>query len=488
MSVVEIFSRPAGPALSALRTSVGGASVSSRRTLLIVIDLALIALGVIIAYQTHVDRAFAGPHAEVLPVWVGLLLPPLWVATLAVFGTYSLTLVRSGIEEMRRTGMASFFLAGTLAIICYLLDIHLSRAFFVWFFVTGVPVLMLARLGRRRIVNWMCEQGHLRLPVLVAGAPAHIDDVARVLRRERWLGYEIVGALSESPLTETGLGVPIVGRIESTVDLVHRSRPHAVIFTDGSFPDSQHFKQVVRQLEGHDTLLVVTPSLTDTCAGRLASHPVAGLPMMHVAPPHAQRAARWGKRLFDIVGAGLLLLLALPIIGVAALAVKLEDRGPAFFQQTRVGRGRRAFGCYKIRSMVLDAEARKSELQARNEGAGVLFKIARDPRITRVGHWIRRFSIDELPQLWNVVKGDMSLVGPRPALPVEVDQYDGDTARRLDVRPGLTGLWQVSGRSDLPWEEAVRLDTYYVDNWSMIQDVVILARTARAVLSSRGAY
>ena len=161
---------------------------------------------------------------------------------------------------------------------------------------------------------------------------------------------------------------------------------------------------------------------------------------------------------------------------------------PIFFTQTRVGRRGEEFECLKIRSMVVDAEARKAELEQQNEGAGVLFKMTRDPRITRVGTFIRRFSIDEIPQFWNVFRGDMSLVGPRPALPKEVALYDRDAVRRLDVRPGLTGLWQVSGRSDLPWDETVRLDSYYVDNWSFMQDLAIMLRTARAVVSSRGAY
>ena len=199
-------------------------------------------------------------------------------------------------------------------------------------------------------------------------------------------------------------------------------------------------------------------------------------------------ASRWTKRAFDIVGSGLLLLVAAPIIAATALAIKLEDRGPVFFKQVRVGRRGEQFECLKIRSMVVDAEARKAELEAMNEGAGVLFKMARDPRITRVGAFIRRFSIDEIPQFWNVFRGDMSLVGPRPALPKEVALYDRDAVRRLDVRPGLTGLWQVSGRSDLPWDETVRLDSYYVDNWSFMQDLAIMLRTARAVVSSRGAY
>jgi exopolysaccharide biosynthesis polyprenyl glycosylphosphotransferase len=189
-----------------------------------------------------------------------------------------------------------------------------------------------------------------------------------------------------------------------------------------------------------------------------------------------------------VLGSSILLLLAAPVMGLVALAIKLEDGGPVVFRQTRVGLRGEEFDCLKFRSMVLDAEARLAELMAANEGSGPLFKMTHDPRITRVGRFIRRFSLDELPQLWNALRGDMSLVGPRPALPTEVAQYDSDTRRRLDVRPGLTGLWQVSGRSNLSWDDTVRLDLYYVDNWSMIQDLMILARTAKAVVGSSGAY
>jgi exopolysaccharide biosynthesis polyprenyl glycosylphosphotransferase len=234
--------------------------------------------------------------------------------------------------------------------------------------------------------------------------------------------------------------------------------------------------------------MIVVPNVADISAQRLDVRPVAGLPLVDVERPQAIAATRWIKRSFDLAVSALLLVLAAPVLAGVALAIWLEDRGPVLFRQVRVGRGGEEFNCLKFRSMCVDAEARLAELQARNQGAGLLFKIADDPRITRVGRFIRRYSLDELPQLWNAFRGDMSLVGPRPALPREVAQYDSDTRRRLDVRPGLTGLWQVSGRSNLSWEDTVRLDLFYVDNWSMVQDLAILAKTARAVLGSDGAY
>ena len=205
--------------------------------------------------------------------------------------------------------------------------------------------------------------------------------------------------------------------------------------------------------------------------------------------PQSLGASRGLKRTFDIVGALFVLILASPVMAVVAAGIKLQDRGPVMFGQTRVGRYGRLFTCLKFRSMVVDAEAQLASVTHLNKNAdGALFKLKNDPRITRIGHVIRRLSIDELPQLINVLRGDMSLVGPRPALPSEVSKYDPDFKRRLHVRPGLTGLWQVSGRSNLSWDDTVRLDLYYVDNWSVVQDLTILARTVQAVVRSNGAY
>ena len=237
-------------------------------------------------------------------------------------------------------------------------------------------------------------------------------------------------------------------------------------------------RRLVWALEGHDVQVVVAPSVTDVSGDRIRVRPVGGLPLMHLEPPRATDASRWGKRLFDLVGSALLLVLFSPVLLVAAVRVKAHDGGPVLFRQTRIGRHGEEFACLKLRTMVVDAEDRLAALRAEQgyvDGAEGLFKLKDDPRITRPGRWLRKWSFDELPQLLNVLRGDMSLVGPRPPLPSEVAAYASDTARRLHVRPGLTGLWQVSGRSDLTWDEAVRLDLYYVDNWSMVQDLTILA-------------
>jgi exopolysaccharide biosynthesis polyprenyl glycosylphosphotransferase len=243
------------------------------------------------------------------------------------------------------------------------------------------------------------------------------------------------------------------------------------------------------QLEGSSTALVVSPGLTDVAGTRLHVQPVAGLPLLHVEEPQFTGMARLAKATFDKSVAGLALVLLAPLFAAIWAWIRLSTDGPAFFRQTRVGRGGDAFTMIKFRSMFVDAEHRLDALRAENvNGDGLLFKVRDDPRVTPVGRVLRKLSLDELPQLLNVLRGDMSLVGPRPPLPSEVAQYGEDVRRRLLVSPGLTGLWQISGRSDLSWDEAVRLDLRYVENWSFMMDLWILFKTVGAVVRGSGAY
>jgi exopolysaccharide biosynthesis polyprenyl glycosylphosphotransferase len=282
--------------------------------------------------------------------------------------------------------------------------------------------------------------------------------------------------------------VPVLGGVADMRRLCDQVGADTVLVARGGYETSQELRRIAWALEGSSIDLVVVPSLTDIAGPRIHMRPVAGLPLLHVEQPQAGAAGGLPKRLFDVVFASLALLVFSPLLMVVAAIVKLQDGGPVFFRQSRVGRDGTPFGMIKFRSMVVDAESRLEQLRALNEFDDVLFKMQNDPRITSVGRFLRRYSVDELPQLFNVIRGEMSLVGPRPPLPAEVDRYADDVHRRLLVRPGLTGLWQVSGRSGLSWDESVRLDLYYVDNWSMLSDLVIMAKTVRAVLGSAGAY
>lgn len=457
--------------------------------LLVLLDaLAIVSAAIVAVVLQHALPGLHDSDAVMTRAFhVSPLLMLTWLLVIAASGGYSDKYLGAGTHEYNRVVAASLLTASLVGIACYLFRFDLARGFYLLFFLTGTPMLMIERFLARRVTHQLRRHRWLTRRVILAGDPDHISDILTVINRESWLGYYPVGALVP-PGTETDdLGLPVLGVPDDAVSVVEDRDIDLVIFAEGAFKNSRGFRSLAWDLENAHAQMVVVPALTDVSAQRVQVRPVAGLPLVLVESPTAQRAGRWGKRLFDIIGASLVILMASPVLIATAIAIKLDDHGPIIFTQTRVGKNGKLFGCYKFRSMCVDAEERLKALQ--NEGPNsIMFKMARDPRITRVGHIIRRFSIDELPQLFNVIKGEMSLIGPRPALPKEVAQYASHVNRRLEVRPGMTGLWQVSGRSNLSWEETVRLDLYYVDNWSMAEDLSILARTVGAVLFSNGAY
>jgi exopolysaccharide biosynthesis polyprenyl glycosylphosphotransferase len=391
-----------------------------------------------------------------------------------------------GIDEDSRILTASLETFALLALGMYVTHSELPGSAVLVLFVVGTPALIASRRLVRFFIHRLWASGVGRERVLLVGAPDPVAQLTKVLHRERWLGLTPVGELHpgeelcEGAFTEPG----------DIVDAVSEFDADIVIFCDGAFHIGTDFNLLARHLERQEVHLVVVPTLSDISAHRMGMVPAAGMPLIFVEKPHAQRALSPSKRALDVLAAGVALLLVAPALALVALLIKLEDAGPVIFRQERIGRAGRPFGMLKLRSMVIDAEQLLPQggEGAHDDGNGMLFKLHDDPRVTRVGRFIRRFSIDELPQLWNVLTGEMSIVGPRPALPCEVAKYLPTVRRRLDVRPGITGLWQVSGRSDLSWEDTVRLDLYYVDNWSMLQDAAILFRTARAILARSGAY
>jgi exopolysaccharide biosynthesis polyprenyl glycosylphosphotransferase len=283
-------------------------------------------------------------------------------------------------------------------------------------------------------------------------------------------------------------GIPVAGSLAEVADVVRRLDADTVAVTSASETAATYLRQLTWQLEGSGVEVLVSPGLIEVAGPRLHIRPFVGLPLLSVEEPEFSGWRRLVKGTIDRMIAAVLVVAAAPVLLGIALAVRLSGPGPVLYRQQRVGLGGQLYTMYKFRSMVIDAEARLAALQAANEGDGLLFKIRHDPRVTPVGRWLRRFSLDELPQLFNVLGGTMSLVGPRPPLPTEVERYDSSVRRRLLVRPGLTGLWQISGRSDLSWDDSVRLDLRYVENWSLALDVLIMWKTASAVFGSRGAY
>ncbi len=413
-----------------------------------------------------------------------------WIVVIALGGGYRRQVLGGGSDEYKRVLNASLAYTGLLALILFISQADVSRALFLLLFVVGLPGLVLARWGARNVLHRARNRGHLGVPVLIAGSPAYVDDVHGVLDRTPWLGYRVIGAVTPpGDASHTVGGVPVVGSTEDVARAALLTDAKVILFAGGSSSSAQDLQEKVWQLEERGLDVVVAQSATGiTISDRATFRPVGGLPLMHLGTPAWSQATRIGKRTFDVLGALALLVVFSPLLLFIALRIKLHDRGPVLFQQSRVGRQGVPFRCAKFRTMVPDAEDMLAALHVATGYEGGLFKMESDPRITKPGRWLRRFSLDELPQLWNVVRGDMSLVGPRPPLPHEVARYDVAARRRLHVRPGMTGLWQVSGRSDLSWEHAIRLDLYYVDHWSMLQDLHILWRTLFVVLLGKGAY
>ncbi|WP_182524731.1 sugar transferase [Nocardioides dongkuii] len=412
-----------------------------------------------------------------------------WLLAIWFAGGYRIHLFGAGASEFKRILNASLASAGLLGVGCYLFNVELSRGFFFLLFALGAPALLLGRGALRLTMHRARRRGSLLHRVLIAGDARHVDEIAAVFRRERWLGYNIIGALlPQVDREETAAGVPVLGRADRVTSVALECGADIVFLAQGAIGSSNDMRELAWELEHEEVQVVVAPSITDISSDRVRMRPVAGLPLVHIDPPTAQEASRWGKRLFDMLGSAVLIVLFSPLFAVAALQIKRHDGGPVLFRHARIGREGREFPCLKFRTMVVDAEQRLDALQAETGQDALLFKMKADPRITRPGVWLRRFSVDELPQLFNVLRGEMSLVGPRPQVAEEVALYSGGMHRRLSVRPGMTGLWQVSGRNDLSLEEAIRLDIYYVDNWSMLQDLQIVGRTVGAVLRSRGAY
>lgn len=413
-----------------------------------------------------------------------------WLVAIIVFGGYRTNLFGVGTEEYKRVANASFLAAGLVGVVCFMTKFPLSRGFFVISFGLGIPSLVLGRWLLRRALHSARRRGALQQRTIIAGSRAHIDEIASVLSRESWLGYDVIGALTPAHdlSSITPSGIKVLGNADEAVSILDTTPVDVIFFAGGAVGSAGQMRQILWDLEHRDVQVVVAPSVSEVSSDRVRVRPVGGLPLVHIEPPTALDAARLGKRTFDIVGSlGLLVLLG-PLLLVAALQIKAHDGGPIIFRQVRIGRNGGSFACLKLRTMVVDAESKLAELHAQQGYTEGLFKMQNDPRITGPGRWLRRFSIDELPQLVNVLEGHMSLVGPRPPLPREVSATDSESQRRLRVRPGMTGLWQISGRSDLSFAEAIRLDLYYVDNWSMLQDLSILGRTVGAVLRSRGAY
>lgn len=461
--------------------------------LLITIDLLVVVATLYLAVNVAGIPWVRGerPLAEPSGTLVACITGAIWLLLLAAGGSRSPRVVGTGATEYRRVGQATLIAFAVSALLAYVFDVQDLRTFFGVGIGVGFALALVCRWAARRWLIGQRAAGRMMRSVLLVGSPESILSVARDIERKTAAGFKVVGACTPSGLVAGGVpgtNIPVSGSIDNLPQALAVTGADTVIITSANELSAGQVRELSWQLEPGHQHLVVAPSLTDIGGPRLHIRPVNGLPLVHVETPRYEGGKLHMKRLFDAVASGGLVFLLSPALLIIALLVRASSPGPILFRQPRIGLRGETFEMLKFRSMYVDAEERLAEIARDDEGNGIMFKMKDDPRVTPIGKFLRRYSLDELPQLFNVLLGSMSLVGPRPPLEREVVQYSDHVHRRFLVKPGITGLWQVSGRSDLDWEETVRLDLFYVENWTFTGDLHILVRTARAVLAGEGAY
>lgn len=476
-----------------LKAGADGAAVRSRRARLVVsamlaVDALAIVASYLVTWGWHVDpRAFAPGQAFATRTAI-LLTIPIWLCVFAAFELYDRRALSASSEEIRRVLRAISISVMTVVMASFWLQIPVSRERIIALWLTSIVSVGLARFAVRRAVHRLAARGIVATAAVVVGTNEEARTIARLLSGRRWLGYQVLGFVAvDAACCDTVDGRPVLGSLSDITAVVRRTGASAVIIAQSAIRP-----EVVADLDlalhPLDVDVRISPSLPHVSFSRLTVRPLDGLAFLALERRPLSEWQTAIKRAFDLVSASLLLVVLAPLMVIIAAAVRLGSRGPILFRQKRVGKDRRLFVMYKFRSMVVDAEQLLPAVQAGNEADGVLFKVHDDPRVTSVGRVLRRWGLDELPQLLNVIKGEMSLVGPRPALPSEMARYSEQLSNRLRVKPGLTGLWQVNGRHDLVFDDYVRYDLFYVHNWSLALDLYVLAKTIPAVLSRRGSY
>lgn len=462
--------------------------------LLLVLDWSAATLASVTAIAAF-EQADAGFRSEAADEWflpaAYVLLPLAWLIMLWANGTYERRHLGLGTEEYKRVFRAGVAVVATLSFVLFATKIDVSRLSVATALVATGAYILLLRTAARRFLHVMRQRkGYAAHRMLLVGTLPEAVEICKAVARTPAAGLVPVGIhLTDGYGAARGLltPVPVYPARRDILPLVKELNADTIAVCGSVSAEPGELRRLAWQLEGSGIDLVVAPQLTDIAGPRVHIRPIEGLPLLHVEEPTLSGVAWLGKNILDRVAAALGLLVLSPLLAAVAVAIKITDPGPVFFRQARVGREGRLFRVWKFRTMYTDAEERRAALLDQNESDGQLFKIRQDPRIFPLGRFLRNSSIDELPQLINVLRGEMSLVGPRP-LPADDGDYLGDVRRRLLVRPGITGLWQISGRSDLSWDEAVRLDLYYVDNWSLAYDLHILWRTVGVVLGRKGAY
>ncbi|MEO6310454.1 MAG: sugar transferase [Leifsonia sp.] len=453
---------------------------------------------IVVAVGSALALRFGGgvpvaPGAIHADYWsISALIVAAWILALGAFHTRDSRVIGVGATEYRQVMNASALTFGLLAIAFLILQIEIARGYFILALPLGVIGLLLERWLWRK---WLLRQrrfGHYLARAIVVGNREDVEYVVGQIDNKSGAAYFVVGAALESGSNESvtvgGHCVPVVSDFEHVADAAAALGVDTVIVAGQPNGGSHFIRTLGWELETTSAELVLSSRLTDVAGPRIHFRPVEGLPLIHVEIPHFDGAKHAFKRFVDLALSAVALVVLMPLLLFIALLIKLDSPGSVLFRQERCGRGGRSFHILKFRSMVASAEDDLAGLLDQNEASGVLFKLRNDPRVTRVGRVLRKYSLDELPQLWNIVIGEMSVVGPRPPLPAEVECYETHVHRRLYIKPGLTGMWQVNGRSNLSWEDSVRLDLYYVENWSLAGDLMIIWRTIKTVVRPVGAY
>ncbi|GHE11801.1 exopolysaccharide biosynthesis polyprenyl glycosylphosphotransferase [Klenkia taihuensis] len=423
---------------------------------------------------------------------LALAMPAVWLLLMVAARTYEERFLWIGPEEFRRVARATLVLLAGAAFVSWAFKADLARGFTM----TAIPLAGLltlaARWAHRKALHRSRVAGRHVQTTIIVGHRSGVAHLRAQIDREAHHGYRVIGCVVPGGDVDGDAafdGLPVLGDMTQVAEVVRHYEVDTVAVLPSPELDGPELRRLGWQLEATKAELLLAPAVTEIVGTRVAIRPVSGLPLLHMDSPEFSGPRRWAKSAFDRTVAGLLVLMTAPALLAIAIAVKVTSPGPVFYRHQRIGMDGEPFEVLKFRSMRPGSDREVDELFATsNEGNDVQFKMKADPRITGVGAVLRRYSLDELPQLFNVLGGSMSLVGPRPHVTREVEAYGVDMRRRLLVKPGITGLWQISGRSDLSWDESVRIDVRYVENWSLSFDFMILAKTFGAVVRGSGAY
>ncbi|TFV90360.1 sugar transferase [Blastococcus sp. CT_GayMR16] len=458
---------------------------------LVALDVLAALVAAFVAQAFEVGAATGSLVSAGSPLWSVLVLPVLWAGSMMAARAYEERFLWVGAEEFRRVFFAAALLLAMLGTLSWAFRLEVARGFVIVAVPLATALTLSFRLAQRALLHRQRAEGKFLQTAIVVGHRSGVAALHEQFERQSKHGYRVIGCCVPARRDGQAItfdGLPVLGSLDDVVDVVRKYEVDTVAVLPSPELEGAALRRLGWDLEQTEAELLLAPAVTEVAGPRVRIRPVAGLPLMHMERPSFTGHRRVIKDSFDKTAAVVGILLVAPVLISLALAVKLTSRGPVFFKHERVGRDGQPFHVWKFRTMVPNADKIEMDLFDQNEGNAVQFKMKRDPRITSVGAVMRRYSLDELPQFFNVLGGSMSLVGPRPHVTREVEQYGFDMARRLLVKPGITGLWQVSGRSDLSWDDSVRIDVRYVENWTLTFDLMILWKTVGAVVRGSGAY